>query len=91
MSVEKCQGAVLDEFILDSLRVELDAEVEEQGLLSPDPLTEHLLLRVQPALVVVDIRELQTKIPFLPDARGLEDIVKQLPAKRRLSDPELCI
>lgn len=90
LCIEKGQSAVLDNFILDSFRIEFDPEVEEQGLLPPDPLSCHLLLHVEPAIVVVYVRELETKIPLLPDARGLENIVKQFAAKSCLFNPELC-
>ena len=90
MCIEEGQSAVLDDFILDSFRIEFDPEVEEQGLLPPDPLTGHLLLHVKPALVVVNVRELETKIPLLSDTRGLKDIVKQFAAKSCFFNPELC-
>ena len=90
MCIEEGQCAVLDNFILDRFRIEFDPEVEEQGLLPPDPLAGHLLLHVQPALVVVNVRELETKIPLLPNTSGLKDIFKQFPAKSCLFYPELC-
>ncbi len=90
LCIEECQCAVLDNFILDSFRIEFDPEVEEQGVLPPDSLARHLLLHVEPALVVVNVRVLETKIPLLPDACGLKNIFKQFAAKSCLFYPELC-
>ena len=79
----------MDDFILDLFWIEFDPKVEEQSLLPPDSLSKHLLLHVEPALVVIDVRKLETKIPFLADPRGLENIVKQFTAQSCLFDPEL--
>ena len=55
LSIEEGQSAVLDDFILDSFGIEFNPEVEKQGLSSLDSLAKHLLLHIQPALVVVNV------------------------------------
>ena len=64
--IEERQSAVLDDLVLRCLRIELDSEVELESL-SPgpslDPVLTHFLVVVQPALVIIHISVLQTKVP----------------------------
>ena len=64
--IEERQSAGLDDLVLRCLRIELDSEVELESL-SPgpslDPVLTHFLVVVQPALVIIHISVLQTKVP----------------------------
>ena len=86
LSVEESECAGLDDLVLHGLGEELDPEVELQRGLHLDALLRHLLLQVEPTLVAVNVCELQTKIPFLPDAGRLENILEQFSAQGHLAD-----
>ena len=86
LSVEESECAGLDDLVLHSLGEELDPEVELQRGLHLDALLRHLLLEVEPALVAVNVCELQPKVPFLPDAGRLENILEQFSAQGHLAD-----
>ena len=64
--IEERQSAGLDDLVLRCLRIELDSKVELESL-SPgpslDPVLTHFLVVVQPALVIIHISVLQTKVP----------------------------
>ena len=64
--IEERQSAGLDDLVLRCLRIELDSEVELESL-SPgpslDPVLTHFLVVVQPALVIIHISVLKTKVP----------------------------
>ena len=64
--IEERQSAGLDDLVLRCLRIELDSEVELESLSSGpslDPVLTHFLVVVQPALVIIHISVLQTKVP----------------------------
>ena len=77
MKIKQALSDVLDQLLLDVLRIELDAELEFERSLFREVLSENLLVQFEPSNVAFVVLVLETKPPDLTETNSLHNLVRR--------------